>query len=514
MNLRLVANQVGLLMLLLSAILALLAGFAWLDTQFWGADEGASGLALVIAAGIGALLGGTTFLRTRGGRDELGRREAFLLVAATWIIGSTLAAVPYRLWAALDESASEDHPFHHWADCLFESVSGLTTTGATVLSAIGELPPSLLLWRATTHWLGGLGIVVLFVAVLPQVGGAASKQMFRVEAPGPRHEGVRPHIRQTSRVLLNLYVGLTLACLLGYAAAGMPWFDALCHAMSTISTGGLSTRDASLGHFDSALIDSIAILFMLAAGVNFALYYQVTQGAIRRVIRDVEFRVYLASKALLVLIIVIPLATRTILLTNGDTDGPGLLPALRHGTFTVVSMQTGTGFGTADFETWPVWMNILIVGLCFIGGCAGSTAGGIKIVRFWMAVRILGAEIEKAFRPQVVRPLRFGGAVVEPAMKLAVLAYVLGFIAVVAIGAGAVGILESGRGGCDTLTAATASLASLANVGPGLGAVGPTDNFGGFGPGSKVVLSLLMVLGRLEFFAILVLFTPRFWRPD
>ncbi|MFK7960748.1 MAG: TrkH family potassium uptake protein [Phycisphaerales bacterium] len=515
MNHRFVVNQLGLLLLALAVGFVGLAIFGLAQYRFFdgGANEIASAAAMGISAVVGAIIGGGCRFATRGCTRRLGRREALLLVGLTWVIGGALAALPYRLWSELHRGLSADHPFHSFADCYFESISGLTTTGATVLSAIGELPASLLLWRSITHWLGGLGIVVLFVAVLPSLG-TGGKRLFRVEAPGPRHEGVKPHIGETSRILWLLYLGLTAACLIGYRVFGMSWFDATCHAFSTLSTGGLSTRDASLGHWNSLGIDLVAMVFMLAAGLNFALYYHATKGRWKPIWRDVELRVYLISKLGVILLLMPGLMGRTIQLTNGETVEGTFGTALRHASFATASMHTGTGFGIGDYEAWSTLSQILLVGLMFIGGCAGSTAGGIKVVRFWVAIKIMAAELEKAFRPDVVRPLRVGGATIDPQMKIAVLTFLIGFVVVLIGGAAAIGLLESGDERADVTTSLTASLACIANVGPGLGFVGPTDNFGWFSGPSKYVLSLLMVLGRLEFFAIVVLFTPRFWRGD
>lgn len=511
MNLRLVVNQLGLLLLAIAAGFAGLAGFALLQATFeeHAPSERAAAAAFAIAAGVGLVAGGVPWLLTRTADRRLGRREALLLVGLTWILGGALAALPYRLWAAMDPVIGPEQPFHRFVDCWFEAISGLTTTGATVLSAIGELPPSMLLWRSITHWLGGLGIVVLFVAVLPSLG-TGGKRLFRVEAPGPRHEGVRPHIRETSRILWMIYLVLTGACFLGYLVFGMTWFDALCHAFSTVSTGGLSTRDASIGHYDSIGIDAVAIVFMLAAGVNFHLYYHVSQGRWRPLWTDVELRVYLISKLLVLGVILVPLIGSTMTLTTGETVPGSFGTALRHASFTVVALHTGTGFGTVDYNLWPAFVKMLLVGTMFVGGCAGSTAGGIKVIRLWIAIKIMAAELEKAFRPDVVRPIRIGGTTVDPELKLSVMAFLIGFLIMLLGGAAAVHVAEGGR--ADTLTSLSAALSCIANVGPGVHAVGPTANYGWMTPASKLVLAMLMVLGRLEFFAIVVLVTPRFWR--
>lgn len=511
MNVRFVANQLGVLLLAMAAGFIGLAAFAGVSARLApdGGPEAAAAVGFLISAAAGLAVGGGLWLGTRCTEKRLGRREALLLVGLTWLVGGVLAALPFRLWAGLDPTVAPDQPFRRFVDCWFESISGLTTTGATVLSRIQDLPPSLMLWRALTHWLGGLGIVVLFVAVLPSLG-TGGKKLFRVEVSGPRHEGVKPHISETSRSLWRIYLLLTAACFLGYVVFGMSWFDAACHAFSTLSTGGLSTRDASLGYYDSLGIDLVCITFMLAAGVNFNLYHHLAHGRWRPVFTDVELRTYLLSKLLVALVIAVPLIGRTLISTTGEAVQGTAAAALRHAGFATVSMHTGTGFGTIDFELWPSFLTMILVGGMFVGGCAGSTAGGIKVIRFWVALKVMAAELEKAFRPDVVRPVKIGSGTIDPEMKLSVLAFLLGFLVVFLGGAMAVQLAEGPD--CSMLTSTTASLACIANVGPGLGLVGPTENYGWMSPTSKVVLSLLMVLGRLEFFAIVVLFTPRFWR--
>jgi len=510
-NFRFVANQLGLLLVAISAGFVGLAIFGFVESRIpaLAGSERAAVLAFLISAAVGGIAGAGIWLATRGPNKRLGRREALLLVGLTWLVGGTLAALPYRLWAAFHADVAPDQPFRRFVDCWFESVSGLTTTGATVLSNIQDLPPSLLLWRSITHWLGGLGIVVLFVAVLPSLG-TGGKKLFRVESAGPRHEGVKPQISETSRSLWLIYLALTAACFLGYLIFGMSWFDALCHAFSTLSTGGLSTRDASIGFYQSVGIDTVAILFMAAAGVNFNLYYHISHGRWRPLWNDVELRVYLITKMVVLVVIAIPLVGHTIVLTTGEMVDGTPLNVLRHAGFAVAALHTGTGFGTADFALWPAFVQMTLIGGMFIGGCAGSTAGGIKVIRFWVALKVMASELEKAFRPDVVRPVKLGGSTIDAEMKLSVLAFLIGFVVMFILGAMAVHLAEGGDS--PLLTSMTASLSCISNVGPGLGLVGPTANYGWMTPTSKIVLSLLMVLGRLEFFAIVVLFTPRFWR--
>ncbi|MCA9296278.1 MAG: TrkH family potassium uptake protein [Phycisphaerales bacterium] len=516
MNVRHVIKQTGLLLLVLSAILALIGIWSLARTAAGHHDEVPASIGLWLSAGIGVLGGAGMWLGSRPDRQYVGRKEALLLVALSWIVGAGLAALPYYIWAHFARHLDGDHNFLSYIDCYFESMSGLTTTGATVLSDIGSLPDSMLLWRALTHWLGGLGIVVLFVAVLPSVG-AGAKKLFRVEAPGPAPEGLRPNVRETARLLLFVYIGISAACTLSLRATGkMDWFDSICHTFSCMSTGGLSTRDASIGYYNSVAVDIIVIVFMLLAGMNFALFYLMFVGKSFAVWKDTELRVYMATKIIVIALIAVDLFVmrRPIITTTGLEVASGFWESLRHSAFTTVSMHTGTGFCVADYEDWPNLSKALIFGLLFIGGCAGSTAGGVKVIRMWIAIKVMLAQIETAFRPQVVRAIKVGGHTVGEEMKLSASAYVLSMLMLFVLGTAAIGVFEPTPdigGRCDFMTALTASLSTLCNVGPGLHAAGATQNYGWFTPGSKIVMSGLMCLGRLELFALLVLFTPRFW---
>jgi len=506
---RFVGGQLGLLLLVLSGVIALVGiGSALAYVSGHEAEHAACG-ALLLTASIGAVLGLALWWTGRHTPDRLGRREALLLVAMGWLFGAALSALPFRMWAAGARSVPEDHAFHHYIDCYFEAMSGLTTTGATVLAKVGSVPDSLLLWRATTHWLGGLGIIVLFVAVLPSLG-VGGKRVFRIETPGPTPEGVRPKIQETARVLWLIYVGLSLAEILALRVLGMTWFESVCHSFATMATGGFSTRDASVAAFDTAAIDAVFILFMLLAGVNFGVYYQVIRGRWRTAYRDPELRVYLGVILLGFFVVAVPLLTHVMHTPTGDRLDPSWQPALRYGLFQTVSVQTTTGFCTADFNQWPAVCRTMLVLLMFVGASAGSTGGGVMIVRCMILSKVLWAEIERVFRPNVVRVVRIGPVAVDPELRLATLAYVLIVFLLFAAGGIALLLLEEGRG-IDVVTALTASAATLNNIGPGLGLVGATGNYAWCSEAGKVVMRVFLVLGRLEVFAIAVLFVPRFW---
>jgi len=519
-NGRYVLNQVSLLLAGLSIALAATAGWSAWDLHRLGVESERAALpALLLSALGGGLLGATGWFATRRADPLMARREALLLVALSWFVGAALAALPLWLWgrfaADMAGAGAVDRP--GVIDCYFEAMSGLTTTGATIFTDLSVLPPSLLLWRALTHWFGGLGIVVLFVAVLPSLG-VGGKKLYKVEAPGPSPEGVHPHIRETARVLWMLYLGLTAAQTIALRLAGMSWHDALCHTFATLATGGFSTLDSSVGGYASTAVNVVVILFMFLAGINFGIYVQLLRGRTGMLRRDVETRVYvtmvLAASAIIVSSLLLAAGDPPIVTTDGRELEPDVGAALEHGIFAAVAIQTTTGFGTADFDRWPEIAKIVLVGLMFVGGSAGSTAGGIKVVRIWIAVRVMVWELERAFRPNVVRPLKIGGTALDPELKLATLAYVLGILVLWTAGTVLLLLLEPDSGPCDFATAATASVATLCNVGPGLAAVAPTGNSAWFGDPAKCVMIVLMALGRLEVYAIMVLFMPRFWSSD
>ncbi|MHC4218791.1 MAG: TrkH family potassium uptake protein [Planctomycetota bacterium] len=522
MNLRYVLKQLGLLLLVLSGVLVGVAAvFFVVEAVLRHGVSQIAMQALFITGLIGFLVGGGVYQFTRRTEQQLGRREALLLVAVSWLAGAAFAGLPFFLWANLPGTdAPGGHPFRSFVNCYFEAMSGLTTTGATILAGdpgagwdIEAVPRSLLLWRAFTQWLGGLGIVVLFVAVLPSLG-VGGKRLFQVEAPGPSPEGLQPQIRQTARVLLYIYLGLTGAEILALWTARMPFFDAVCHTFTTIATAGFSTRNASIGAFDSRAVDIIVIVFMILSGVNFGIYFALIRRRFGRALRDPELRTYAILLAAGSLIIVLSLLGTSITTTTGETIPASAGSSVRHGVFATVSIVTTTGYTSADTNGWPFLAKTVLILFMFIGGCAGSTAGGIKVIRIWVAVKVMFSEVEHVFRPSVVRPVRVGKSIVDDQLKLGTVSYVLGIVLLFALGTVAVKLLEqlNPGGPCDFTTAATASLASLCTIGPGLGKVGAVENYGWMTSSSKLVLCTLMALGRLEVFAIVVLLAPRFWR--
>jgi trk system potassium uptake protein TrkH len=510
---RVFSRHAGLLLLVLSAMILAVGFFAvwdWLTGAGGRESERMAFLGLLTAAVVGGLFGVILFAVGRRHTGHFGQREALLLVAFSWLIGAALCGLPYRLWAALRPDAGIPHDFDSSINCYFEAMSGLTTTGATILQSVSTLPRSLLLMRALTHWLGGLGIVVLFVAVFPLLG-VGGRRVFRIEAPGPSPEGVTPKIRDTARVLWLIYLGLSIAEIAALKLCGMSVFDSVCHTMATLATGGFSTHDASIAGFDSSAVHLVIVAFMFLAGVNFGLYYALLQGRWKTVLHNAELRFYVAVMLLAFIIIAFGMLWSPH--AAAIESGASVWIRLRDALFQTVSIQTTTGFCTADFDAWGRAAKILLVILMFVGGCAGSTGGGIKVIRILIVGKLLLSEIEHAFRPSVVRSVKIGQTVLEPDQKISCLVYVLGILAIFMVGTTAVLVLEA-HNGADLATAATAAAATLNNIGPGLGAVGATHNYAWLAPGSKVVLCTLMALGRLEVLAIIVLFSPRFWRGD
>jgi trk system potassium uptake protein TrkH len=519
LNFPYVVNQLGKLFVVLSAVMGVLAVMAWLidvvqkQPVTWDAEA-----ALLIGGALCLVVGGVAWGATYRCDRHLGRRDAMLLVAMSWLLGAAFAAVPFFVWSHLPTAeVADDHPFRSFVDCYFEAMSGLTTTGASVLTDIEAIPRELLLWRAFTHWIGGLGIVVLFVAVLPSVG-VGGKKLFLIEAPGPAPEGLQPRIRDTVRILWLIYVGLTsIEVIALWTVGGMHIFDAVCHAFATLATGGFSSHNASLGHYyNTAAVDVIVIFFMVLAGANFGLYYRVWRRRSLSPLRDTELRLYLLMLLVGTLVVAGSLIAsgEKIALTTGVEVEATPVESLRQSLVTTVSIQTTTGFGTSDFNRWPFLGQAVLILFMFVGGCSGSTAGGIKVIRIWIAVRVLATQVIRYARPNVTRAVRVAGTTVDTQFQLSTVIYVLGILVLFTLGWAGIMLLEqlNAASECSSVTAATASVATLCTIGPGLEGVGAVQNYGWFSWPSKLVMCMLMALGRLEVFAIIVLFKPGFWK--
>ena len=485
------ARPLGLLLLVLAASIAICGALGFLAEPSAGWDPEATSRGfehMLRSAGITATAAIPLLLASWRVPVQLGRREALFVVSTIWIAMGLFGSIPFVLGAEMS-----------WADAIFEAFSGLTTTGGTILPDIeGRLSAPIHVWRMATHWLGGLGIVVLFVALLPGLG-AGGKRLFQSEAAGPQTGGISPRIRDTAKTLLVIYATITLLEVVVLRILGMPWFDAVVHAMSTLGTGGFSTKNGSIGEYNSVAIECAILIFMMLAGTNFGLFHRAKSEGMGVFWNSVEFRLYL---------IVFAGATLIIMADTVLESTYSLGDALRYSSFQVGAIMTTTGFGTADFETWPTVSRAVLLMLFFCGGMAGSTAGGMKLIRIMIILKVVVHEIRLGFRPNLVAPIRLGSAPVPEGVVRGTLAYALIFMGTVVMGA----ILVAALDPVDLTTALMASLACVANVGPGLGAVGPTDNYGFFSDASKGVLSFCMLLGRLEFFSLLSLFVPSFWK--
>ncbi len=444
-------------------------------------------LALLSSMALLAALGFLAWRFAHPREQNLRAREGFLVVALSWVLLSAFGALPFVISGLIP----------NYIDAFFEAVSGFTTTGATVLGNFEGLPRGVMFWRSFTHWIGGMGVLVLTLALLPQMTGRSS-HLVRAESPGPSLSKIVPKMGDTAKILYLIYGVLTVIELAALIIAGMSPYDAAIHAMGTAGTGGFSNYGSSIGAFDSAVIDAIITFFMVLFGINFALFYRVLVGGWRDALRSEELRWYLAlfaGSTLFVSLMILP-------------QYGTFLNALRYGSFQVATIMSTTGYATADFNLWPQAVKALIVVLMFIGSCAGSTAGGIKVVRVGILCKLGCREVRRTFQPRKVQVVRFEGKGVEENRLTQVSVFFFVYVLLVLVGM----FLVSLEGLYDLETNFTAVLTCISNVGPGLGHVGPVENFSGYGPFAKVVLSLLMLAGRLELFPILVLFHPSAWR--
>jgi trk system potassium uptake protein TrkH len=441
------------------------------------------GFGLTLAAGL------IFWLPVRRSRKDLRLRDGFLVVAAFWTVLGTFGAAPLYFADSITMSLT---------DAVFESISGLTTTGATVLTGLDELPKSILYYRQQLQWLGGMGIIVLAVAVLPMLG-VGGMQLYRAETPGPvKDTKLTPRITETAKALWYVYLAFTISCAVAYMVAGMDWFDALCHAFSTVAIGGFSTHDMSIGYFDSTAIDLVAIVFMFAAGINFSLhFYAWRYVSVKHYSLDPEFRAYAGILLALSVLVIAGLFQHHSYDNAGDT--------IVNGLFQAVSIATTTGFTTANYSMWPAAIPVLLIFASFIGGSAGSTAGGIKVIR-WLLIYKQGVrEIVRLVHPSAEIPVKLG----NKAVPHRVVDAVWGFFSIYVVVFSAMLVLMMATG-LDQVTAFSAVAATLNNLGPGLGDV--ASGFTTLSNPAKWIAVAGMLLGRLEIFTLLVLITPTFWR--
>ncbi len=477
MNLLLDLFVLGWLLLLVGAFQAP----AVLTALIYGEDAFPYLFSMLVSLALGGVLSSVTRTKDR----RLRPRDGFLIVGMAWVIASIGGALPYVFTGTLGP-----------VDALFESLAGFTTTGSTVMSNLESQERALLLWRSITQWVGGMGIILFTIAILPLLG-IGGMQLFKAEVPGPVADKVRPRIAETARRLWLIYVGFTLlecGCLW---LAGMGLYDAVNHSLTTLATGGFSTRDLSVGGFESPAIEWIVTLFMLVAGVNFVIHHRILGGRVSEVWKDTELRYYLA-------VIGFVTAVCALVLMRGGTP---FGEAVRLGAFQTVSLMTTTGYATANFELWPSILHMMFLIIMILGGMAGSTSGGIKSLRAILGLRALGASVDRLIHPRAVRPVKYAGKPVPEEVLAGIWAFFSGYFLIIAVTA----VIITGFG-YDIETSLSSALTAMGNVGPGLGEVGAYDNFAHYPALVKLLLGVCMIAGRLEVFTLLILFMPSFWR--
>ena len=480
MNRKLVIHLLGAILLI--EALAMLPSLA-VALAYGDGDA----MAFLYTIGLLVVLGLPAWLWVRPGDGNLRAREGFTVVALAWLLLSAFGALPFVFSGLIP----------NYVDAFFESVSGFTTTGSTIMTGFDNLPHGVMFWRSFTHWIGGMGVLVLTLALLPQMTGRTA-HLVRAESPGPSLSKIVPKMGDSAKILYCIYFVLTVIMFGVLVLAGMAPYDAAIHALGTAGTGGFSNYAASVGAFDSAAIDIIITVFMVLFGINFALFYRVLVGGWREALRSEELHWYLglyAGGVLLISFVILP--------RYGS-----FFTALRYGSFQAASVMSTTGYATANFDLWPQAAKFMLVLLMLTGSCAGSTAGGIKMVRVALLCKLFGREVSRTFQPRKVQVVRFEKRGVEESLLGQVLVFFFGYILLIVLGA----LLVSLEGLYDFETNLTAAITCVSNVGPGLGAVGPAGSFAGYGPFATCVFSLLMLCGRLELFPILVLFHPALWR--
>jgi len=442
---------------------------------------------LLFAGFITSATGGSLwFIMKKKAERYIGKREGYIIVATTWIIISLFGTLPFLLSGAIN----------NFTDAFFETISGFTTTGATILTDIEVLPKNILFWRSMTHWIGGMGIIVLTVAVLP-VLGIGGMQLYAAEMPGPTKDKLHPRITQTAQRLWGIYLLFTLVQTILLLAGGMSLFDSLCHTFGTLATGGFSTQNSSIAGY-SPYIQYVIIVFMFLAGTSFTLHYFALHGQIKKVWQNEEFRYYLY----LILISVVIITGVLIALDNDPIE-----KAFRDSLFQVVSIVTTTGYITDDYLLWPNMVWFILILLMFVGGMAGSTGGGIKVIRQLLLFKNSSQELKRLIHPNAIIPVRLNGKAVPQDIIFKVMAFFLLYIIIFAFGTLIMSFM-----GLDFESALGASAATIGNIGPGIGSVGPVGNYAFIPMAGKWVLSFLMLLGRLELFTVLILFSAAFWK--
>ncbi|WP_294156133.1 TrkH family potassium uptake protein [uncultured Clostridium sp.] len=481
MNYRVILSILGNVVKYMSALLLI----PLLISMYYGDGDAMSFLlTIIIGAPIGYMLS-----RIKSEKKAIYAKEGFLIVGFAWIIISAIGALPFVFSGAIP----------NFVDAFFETVSGFTTTGATLLTTIEGLPKGILFWRSFTHWIGGMGFLIFMLALIPSMGNN-SIHLLKAESPGPSPGKIVPKIKETAKILYLIYFALTVIEGIFLMFAGMNLYDAVIHAMGTAGTGGFSNMNASVAAFNSPAIEWIITIFMLIFGINFALYFQVIKGNFKGFFKNEELRYYL----LIILAAFIFITINILNLNNGD-----LKLSIRQSAFQVSSIVTSTGFATVDFNFWPTFSKIIIIMLMFVGAMAGSTGGGIKTVRVVIMLKAIKREINKIVHPKRVNSVRIDGKTVDEDIIHGVFLFIGSYIIISLI---AIFIISFDN--FDVLTTVTSVITTMSNIGPGLEMVGPAGNFSAFSPLSKIILSFCMLAGRLEIYPMLIMFSPSIWRKN
>lgn len=493
LNYKIISHLMGLLLMVNGGFMLLSAIVSWyykdgvLKEMLWAGT---------VALGVG----GTIMFLTKNHRKEIQKREGYIIVTFGWIFMALIGTLPYIFTGAIPS----------FTNAFFETMSGYTTTGASILTDIENIPYGVLFWRSITHWIGGMGIIVLAIAILPLLG-IGGMQLFAAEAPGPGGDKLHPRITDTAKRLWLIYVGYTLAETVLLKLAGMSFFDAINHSLATLSTGGFSTKNASVAYWnDNPMVQYIIIVFMFLAGSNFVLSYFAFKRKFQKIFQDEEFKMYS------VLIIGLTIVASLLIYFKADVTFSSIAhpmvwgqfeSAVRHALFQVLTIITTTGFVSADYTLWTPFLTIFFFGMMFLGGCAGSTAGGIKVMRHLIMIRNGVLEFKRTLHPHAILPVRYNSKAVPQPIVFNILGffilYMLSFI---------IGTLVFSWLGLDFKTALGGAASTLGNVGPALGNLGPVDNYASLPAAAKWWSSFLMLIGRLELFTVLILLTPFFWR--
>lgn len=478
-NFRVVSKTLG--MLLVCEALFMLPSLA-VATYYKGVDIQAFALSVLLTGLVGVPL---TFLKT--GKKSIYTRDGFAIVALGWILTSLFGALPFYISGAIPS----------YIDSFFEASSGFTTTGASILTHIADLPKGILFWRSFTHWVGGMGVIVLTLAILPSVGTGAL-QMMKAESPGPTPGKIVPRVAETAKILYSIYLVITIVEIILLRISGLPLFDAAIHTFGTVGTGGFSNMNLSVGEYNNVYAEIIISIFMFICGGNFTLYYQMYKGDLTAPFKDEEFRFYLKTVLLAIALITINL--------YGSVFS-SIWESLRHSSFQVVSIISTTGYVSTNFETWGMFSKIILFMLMFVGGCAGSTGGAIKNIRFLLLFKVMKRELLQIIHPKAIYTVRFGSRAVDERTISEVLGFFFMYIVIFIVA-----VLTVSLDNMDWATTISSVAATIGNVGPGFGIVGAVGNYSTLSDLSKIVLSMCMIIGRLEIYPILLLALPSFWK--